>query len=548
MASTRSRCSKAPASSSATVTSADGAAPMPLRVARSRRSPTRPWLFATSAFVAGITLLPLVFLVLQAHDVGAGEVRRVLWRRLSFDLLTNTVELAVCVAAATAVLGVATAWCVERTALPGRRIWAVLLVLPASIPDFVVGYAWHSIRPGLGGLHGAVLVMSLDLYPLVYLPVAAAFRRVDPALEETARSLGKGPWETFFRVTLPQIRPALLGGCLVVTLALLAEFGVFEILHFQTFTTEIFTEFKVDQSAASALALLLVVLGIAVLVGEGRVGRRARVSRSAPAAVRPVDRRPLGHLLIPTLLLLLALVALALAVPLGTLVYWLVQSQHSTLPASATLLSATLASVRYAGAAAGLATVAAIPVALLAQNSTSRIVRLLERSTYLVQSIPGVVIGLSLVFFAIHYATRIYQSSTLLVAAYALLFFPLALVCIRASVAQAPPRLAEMGRSLGHRPMSVLMRVTLPLIAPGIGAAFSLVFLSAVTELTATLLLVPTGTQTLATEFWAYQTNASYGAAAPYAAMIVAIAAIPSVVLGVWFARRTGNDGRVSDT
>ena len=111
-----------------------------------------------------------------------------------------------------------------------------------------------------------------------------------------------------------------------------------------------------------------------------------------------------------------------------------------------------------------------------------------------------------------------YQTSALLVVAYALLFFPLALVCVRASAAQASPRLAEMGRSLGCRPAAVFVRVTLPLIAPGVGAAFCLVFLSAVTELTATLVLVPTGVQTLATQFWAYQTNTAYGAAAPYAA------------------------------
>ena len=108
---------------------------------------------------------------------------------------------------------------------------------------------------------------------------------------------------------------------------------------------------------------------------------------------------------------------------------------------------------------------------------------------------------------------------------------------------QAPPRLAEMGRSprLPAR-CAVFFRVTLPIIAPGVAAAFCLVFLSAVTELTATLVLVPTGAQTLATQFWAYQTNTAYGAAAPYAAMIVVIAAVPSLVLGAWFARRTGGD------
>jgi iron(III) transport system permease protein len=201
--------------------------------------------------------------------------------------------------------------------------------------------------------------------------------------------------------------------------------------------------------------------------------------------------------------------------------------------------------VKYAAAAAAVATVAALPVGLLSNLRRSRPLKVLERSTLLIQSIPGVVVALTLVFFSVRYAFGLYQTSTLLVLAYALLFFPLALVCIRGSAAQAPPRLAEMGRSLGRRPFSVLLRVTVPLIAPGLVSAFSLVFLSAVTELTATLVLVPTGTQTLSTQFWAYQTNTSYGAAAPYAAMIVAIAAVPSVVISFWFARRTGASGAV---
>jgi iron(III) transport system permease protein len=161
-------------------------------------------------------------------------------------------------------------------------------------------------------------------------------------------------------------------------------------------------------------------------------------------------------------------------------------------------------------------------------------------STFLVQSVPGVVVALSLVFFSVRYAFSLYQTSALLVLAYALLFFPLALVCVRASALQAPPRLAEMGRSLGYGPVMVFLRVTLPLILPGVVASFCLVFLSSVTELTATLILVPTGVQTLATQFWAYQTNTSYGAAAPYALAILVLAAVPNLVLAAWFARRRG--------
>jgi iron(III) transport system permease protein len=148
------------------------------------------------------------------------------------------------------------------------------------------------------------------------------------------------------------------------------------------------------------------------------------------------------------------------------------------------------------------------------------------------------VIALALIYFSERYAPSLYQTAPLLVAAYAILFFPMALICVRASVAQAPRQLEEVARSLGVRSWKALARVTLPLVAPGLAAGFCLVFLSAITELTATLLLVPYGVHTLATQFWAYQTNASYGAAAPYAVVIVALAAIPAAVLTLWFDRR----------
>ena len=180
--------------------------------------------------------------------------------------------------------------------------------------------------------------MTLDLYPLVYLPVAAALRRTDPALEETARALGLGPWATFRRVVLPQIRPAMLGGGMVVMLAMLAEFGAFEILDFRTFTTEIFTETEGRLAAASALSLLLVVLGVLVLLAEAAGGGRGRVSRAGPQAARPPSRHRLGSGAVAVLAAWRRWSMLAVGVPIGTLVYWLTQSQHTTLPASTTLL------------------------------------------------------------------------------------------------------------------------------------------------------------------------------------------------------------------
>jgi iron(III) transport system permease protein len=524
----------------------DGAGGAADEVVTTSRS-ARPWsLLVMSAAVAAVLLAPLAFLVLEAHGAGAATIGRLIWRPLTATLLWNTVRLTVVVTVLCVVIGTLAAWCVERTDLPGRHVWAVLVVVPFAIPDFVVSFGWASLSTWVEGFRGAVLVMTLAVYPLVYLPVAASLRSADPALEEIARSLGVSRARTFVRVTLGQARGAILGGCVLVALVILAEYGAFEILGYQTFTTEIFTEYGVsfDVPAACSLSLVLVVLGIVVLGGEGFARGKGRPVRTGPLAQRALARHHLGRAKLPVLAGFVALVGLALGVPVGASVYWVLEGGAHVV-AGVPMVSAGWHTALYSGCAAALATLMALPVALLAVRHKGRAGHLLERSSYLVLAMPGVVIALALSYFAEHYLDGFgYQSAPLLVVAYSILFFPLALVGVRASVAYAPVALEEMARSLGQRPWAVLARVTLPLVGPGLAASFCLVFLAAVTELTATLVLVPTGVQTLATQFWAYQQNLSYGQAAPFALVIIAIAAAPSYVLGRYFDRLPGRATR----
>jgi iron(III) transport system permease protein len=523
-------------------TSSRGRPPPPeglLRARRLRRTPTPKLLLGAAALVALLLLLPLVFLILQAIHDGFATLHPLLFRALTATLLWNTVSLTVVVTVLCAVIGTLAAWFVERTDLPGRRIWAVLVVVPIGVPDFVTSFGWKSAFQSLGGFTGAMLVMTLAVYPLVYLPVAASLRNADPTQEEVARSLGLGRLRTFWRVTLGQARVAILGGCLLVGLVMLAEYGAFEILGFRTFTTEIYTEFLngFDAPAACALSLVLVVLSLLLLGGEGLARGRGRQSRTGQLAARVPRPYRLGRATLPVFMGFLLLVGLALGVPVGAIVYWILHGGSSTLP-SASIASAAWHTMLYSAGAGLVATVAALPVAILSVRHPGRVVTVLERSGYLVLAMPGLVIALALTYFSERYAAGLlYQSSAMLIAAYAIMFFPLALVAVRTSVAQAPPGLEEIGRSLGRPRLEVLWRVTLPLVASGLAAAFCLVFLEAVTELTATLVLIPTGAHTLSTQFWAFQTNISYGQAAPYAGLIVLIAAIPSYVLGRWFDR-----------
>ena len=509
------------------------------KTAPARRSARPRLLFWVSCAVAAVLLAPLVFLLIEAHGAGTDHIWHLIWRSLTRNLLWNTVRLTVVVTLLCAVIGTLAAWCVERTDLPGRHIWAVLVVVPFAIPDFVVSFGWASLTTWVQGFRGAVLVMTLAVYPLVYLPVAASLRSADPSQEEVARSLGLGRLRTFLRVTLGQARGAILGGCVLVALVLLAEYGAFEILGYQTFTTEIFTEFQVSFNVptASALSLVLVVLSIVVLGGDVLARGRGRVVRTGPLAQRATPRHHLGRAKVPVLVGFASLVGLALGVPIASSVYWMFEGGAHALT-GVSILDAGWHTAMYSGVAAALATVLALPVALLAVRHGSPGGRLVERSTFLVLAMPGLVIALALSYFTNRYANGFgYQSAPLLIVAYAIMFFPLALVGVRASVAYAPVNLEEVARSLGQGRLAVLRRVTLPLLGPGLAAAFCLVFLAAVTELTATLILVPTGVQTLATQFWAYQQNLSYGQAAPFALVIIAIAAVPSYVLSRYFDR-----------
>lgn len=489
--------------------------------------------------MALLAVIPLIFVISYTVAIGADEAWRLLVRPRIGELLTNTVRLVIGTMMLTAILGTACAWVVERSDLPGRRFWHVLLAAPLAVPAFVNSFGWMSLTPRVEGYGGALLIVTLSYYPLVYLPVAATLRGLDPALEETAYALGHGPWRTFTRVILPQLRPALLGGGLLVGLHLLAEFGALQMLRFPTFTTAIYDLYRssFNGPAANMIASVLVLCCLVLLLGELRLRGHQRYSRVGGGAPRQSPRRELGPLTLPTLLAVLALVVLALGVPIGSLIHWLIVGTSTAFPVG-DLLSTTATSLGLGVAAALVTTLLALPVAWLAVRYRGTVSTGLERSTYFANALPGIVVALALVTVSIRYVRPVYQTTALLLIAYAIMFLPRSMVSVRAALGQAPPLLDDVAHSLGNGTVSTMRRVTLPLIAPGLGAGAALVFLAVVTELTATLLLAPIGTQTLATQFWTNSSSVAYGAAAPYGALMVLIS-MPATYLLSREARRS---------
>ena len=502
-----------------------------VKVIRLRLDHARPPIVLVAAALVGATLvlLPIIYTVAEAATVDFRDGAGLLFRPLVGRLLLNTISLIIAVSVASAVIGTAAAWLVERTDLPGRKVWSPLLAAPLAIPPFITSYAWVSMSNALQDFAGALLVVTCAYYPLVYLPVAAALRGLDPALEETARSLGESAWGSFIRVVLPQLRPALLGGVLLVALDTLTEFGAFALLRFRTFTTELYAQYRTGLAGpeSSLLALVLLALCLALLFAEFRVRGDARYARVGAGTRRSSTPTLLGWARLPVLVALTALAVVTIGVPIGMIGYWLFQHAQAATSAAApswpALIGAAINSVGYGLFGATAALLFAAPIGYLAVRFPSRWTTLVERAAYLAQGVPGIVVALALISLTVQWIGPLYQSPALLVLAYAILFLPLALVSVRATLAQIPPGLEEAGRSLGQDTASVAWRIVAPLAANGLGSGAALVFVFVSTELTATLLLSPIGTRTLATEVWANTSSVAFAAAAPFAALMLCL-------------------------
>jgi iron(III) transport system permease protein len=473
--------------------------------------------------VSVFAILPLVFVAIACFQAGLPLIAKLVFRPRVAELLYNTLFLVLLTVPLCVIHGVAMAWLTERSNLPGRRFWSLLVVAPLAIPAFVHSYAWISLMPFLHGIAPAVLVSVIAYSPFIYLPVAAALRRLDPVLEDVGESLGDRPLQVFLRVVLPQLRVAICGGSLLVGLHLLAEYGLFALIRFDTFTTAIFDQYQSSFSGPSAnmLAGVLALGCLLMLSLESGTRGKARYARLGAGSPRTPRQYRLGTgFTVFALALCVVFTSVSLGVPLVTLGKWL-KAGGIEAWRSSELLVCLGQTIMLGAAGALLTTLAAVPIAWISVRAPSRLQRLLEGSNFVASSLPGIVVALALVMVTIRFAQPLYQTVFTVLLAYVLMFLPRALVSLRAGLAQAPVELENIARSLGRTPVQALWSVTIRFAAPGAAAGFALVFLAVVNELTATLLLSPNGTSTLATAFWSKTSEIDYVAAAPYALMMI---------------------------
>lgn len=490
-----------------------------------------PFVIGVALVLVAATFVPLGYIVSTLFDTGLHEAARLVFRPRVGELLRNTASLVAITVPVCVLLGVGLAWVVERTTLPGASWWGPALAAPLAVPAFVNSYGWVSVFPALHGLWAGVLITTMSYFPLVYLPAAATLRRLDPAVEESARALGSGPVAVFARIVLPQLRLAILGGGLLIALHLLAEYGAFVMVRFDTFTTAIFEQYQSSfaGAAGSMLAGVLVLCCLVLLAVEAGVRGRARYARVGAGAPRAATRVRLGWFAIPVLALPAGVIVAALGVPLWTIVRWLRIGGAKVWDVGD--LGRSLAqTLGLAAAAAVVTTLCAFPVAWIAVRSRSAFARIVEGCNYITSSLPGIVIALAMVTVTIRYLPGVYQTAGMVLAAYTLMFLPRALVSVRAGLAQVPVGLEEMSRALGKSGAVTFFRVTARLTAPAAAAAAALVFVAVATELTATLLLAPNGTHTLAMQFWSLSGELDYAGAAPYA-LIMIVTSIPVTYL-----------------
>ena len=523
------------------------------------RPPAVAW--APALLIAALLLVAPVYLALRA--LGAGpEAADLIFRVSTLTVALRTVALMGAVMVGCVVIAAPLAWLTVRTDLPFRGFWRVATLLPLALPSYIVGFA---IAVGLGprgilqgwlegafgverlpsiyGFPGAAFTLIILSFPYVLLPIRAALWNMDVSLEESARALGRSRWQTFCGVTLPLLRPAILAGGLLTALYALSDFGAVAMMRYETFTWSIFIQYgaALNRTLAAAWSLALIILALLVVWGENtaRNAGSGRYYRSGVGTSRRSEPIPLGRWRWPALAGCGSIVLISLGLPMAVLAYWTIRGVAAGEPLLL-LWKAAANSVGVAALAAALTVLCAVPIAMLAVRYPGPFSRWLERLGFIGFALPGIVIALGLVYFGANYATWLYQSLAMLAIAYVTLFLPAAVGALRASLVQVRPDYEDAARSLGKRPATVFLKVTLPLIRPGILTGAALVFLLTMKELPATLILSPIGFTTLASAIWAAAEEAFFARAAAPALLLVAVSSIPLALITMREERRQG--------
>ena len=474
-------------------------------------------------------------MLVEAFNVEGGALVDNLFRRRNAKLFFNTFILSVGVLVFDILLVTPAAWLTTHADLRGKRIFSVLCSLPLAIPGYVVALALLGIGgnngifealfgksiPRLSGYWGALIALSFYTSPYLFLNLRTALQGLDPNLEETARSLGSCQRQVFFRVILPQLRPAYYAAGMLICLHVVGDFGVVSLMRFETFSYALYVEYNAafDYNYAACLGLILLSLTGCLLLFEAHLLSSIKLHRAGHGVSHHrtvISLRKwssIGYLYLG--LLFIATVGL----PTTTICLWMFKGFDAT--ALGELLESLIGSLGVAIPTAGCSAILAIPFAYIAVRYSGRFSNMLARIPYVIYAIPPLALGLSIIF-------SIGSSSTILVLVCACILHFLAEATgpVQSSIYQTSPHIEEAARSLGCSNFKAFRRTLLPLLSRGMLISIAFVFLATMKELPLTLLLRPPGYETLAANVWDYTSEAMYPEAALNAFVILLFSAI----------------------
>ena len=526
--------------------------------------------FITATLIAFIFIFPIASIVWLSFSVETLQ-----WRHLMSTVLprylTNSLVLMAGVGFVSLFLGTSLAYLVTNIKFPGAKVIKYALFLPLTMPSFIAAYAWvelleyagplqTSLRatmgwtsardywfPDIRSRFGAILVLSFALYPYVYLLARSAFRELPLSGHDVARSLGLGHVRQFWRISLPQARPAIVAGTAIVMMETLNDFGTVDFFAVQTLTTGIFSLWleSYNTGGAAQLALFAVVIVAALLFLE-RLGRRnARFNKSGRQLARAKPQRVSNLMSSLTLLFCLVPIFIGFIIPLFVLVRPTLNDIN--LWTDIELWSAAGHSLLLGFVSATLVVFLSMIMVLGLKDNKTLLGKYIPTVSTLGYAFPGAVLGLGIliplatldnwaadkIYFmtAVDPGLLLTGTAAALVIAYCVRFFAIGVGASEAGLAAITPSIPHVAQSLGSGRSSLVWRIYQPLMRGSLASAMVLVFVDTVKELPATLLLRPFNFETLSTHTYGQATLENFNATAPPALLMIGLSFGAIIVL-----------------
>ena len=482
------------------------------------------------AIVAALALIPIVYLLVRSSEKSVNEIAQLLVRPKTLEVLLTTSALVFSVVFITVSLGVALACGLHFVRLPMRRALIIPAVLPLAIPSYVFTYTWIALIPQFSGFLAAVFILSVTTLPYVILATLSGLRTVDGAQIEVARSLGLSIPETFRRVVFPQVKGHISAGALLAALYTISDFGAVSLLNVETLTVTIQNMYRAsyDRSAAAVISLVLIAFSTLVVLADEKVKQKSPDEGMVKLYSTKNSLINKAWLRISIIAALAIFSLIAVIIPFFVLISRFMSNQVAIKWGE--LASTSISTILVAAFGALIALVLSAPLGIVLSGGKTRTGRYAQRIITIGHGLPGVVIGLALVSIGSKLGA-LYQTTFLLAFAYALLFLAKAVASMSSSLSRVPTNVKDVAATLGMNQWQVIKKVVTPIAAPGIGLGTILVFLTAMKELPATLMLRPTGFDTLATQIWSAAAINRFNEAAPYALILVLIAAVPTFLI-----------------